>query len=368
MSPLTPARAPAPPLASAPAPSTVSAGGASSAEGSAEGAAIALAVAAACAASPPCVPRIATAATAIAAAPTPSPPTAIHTAGDRRGMPAARVAPHAVSDRAAADVDVAPVAPAPAPAIDAGSITAAWPRTREMRSTDRDASDDSGASARASSATSRKRAPGSLARQRATPPPAVSTTFDAAMTHTLVDAGSSLCWLDGSHVSCAAKGWATGPVPTPSMLDANTQVPAGWSLVAIAAHGSTVAWAAAPDPNVNTTGCVIWTSENGGAATKVYDGSQASFFCRGLAVDDAYVYVTMNVTAWQYTNTGGTTGFEYIIGSGIARMPLAGGAMQTIPLQLPRWYGPRRVFVDDQYAYAVDPSYVLRVPKSAFGP
>lgn len=191
------------------------------------------------------------------------------------------------------------------------------------------------------------------------PPPAVSTTFDAAMLHTLVDAGSSLCWLDGSHVSCAPKGWATGPVPAPTMLDRGTQVPAHWTLVAIAAHGSTLAWAAAPDPSPGTTGCMIWTSQNGGAATPAYDGSQASFFCHGLAVDDAYVYVTMNAVP---------TGSGQVVGDGIARAPIAGGSLQTLPLQSQRWYGPRRVLVDDTYVYAVDPSYVVRVPKSAFGP
>ena len=58
-----------------------------------------------------------------------------------------------------------------------------------------------------------------------------------------------------------------------------------------------------------------------------------------------------------------------LLGNGIARVPLVGGGpLQTAPLQADRWYGPRRVLVDDTYVYAIDPNYVLRFPKTAFGP
>lgn len=211
-------------------------------------------------------------------------------------------------------------------------------------------------------------APGSTGSLQAAPP-AVSTTFDPATAiHTLVDAGSSVCWLDASaHVTCAPKGWASGPVPTPR-IQVVPIPPKGWSFVATASSGNTYAWAASPDVAIGASGCLVWASVNGGAPTAVYDGSQASFFCRGLAIDGQYAYVTMNALASTPCNGCSNTSSIYVAGNGIARIPLGGGALQTMPLESQEWYGPRRVFVDDTYVYAVDPSYVLRVDKTAFGP
>jgi hypothetical protein len=61
---------------------------------------------------------------------------------------------------------------------------------------------------------------------------------------------------------------------------------------------------------------------------------------------------------------GGPT---YMMGTGLGRVPLAGGPLQTVPLASSRWYGARRVLVDAQSVYAVDPNFVVRVDKSAFG-
>jgi hypothetical protein len=38
-----------------------------------------------------------------------------------------------------------------------------------------------------------------------------------------------------------------------------------------------------------------------------------------------------------------------------------------VPLASSRWYGARRVLVDAQYVYAVDPSFVVRMDKNGFG-
>jgi hypothetical protein len=58
-----------------------------------------------------------------------------------------------------------------------------------------------------------------------------------------------------------------------------------------------------------------------------------------------------------------------MFGKGIVRVPISGqGPAQVVLLQSDRWYGARRVIVDDTYVYALDPSYVMRFSKSAFGP
>jgi len=207
-------------------------------------------------------------------------------------------------------------------------------------------------------------------------PAAVSTTFDPAVAiHTLVSFNGSLCWLDAtSQVLCAPAGWAGTTPPTPTVLSAPS-LPAGWSLVAVASAGSgnqsVLVWAAAPDIGPGVGGCLVWMSAAGAAPVQVYNGSQDSFFCRGLATDGQYAYFTMNEVAAtnegpSCTNCTNGTYVAGVVGIGIARVPLAGGAAQTLPLQSQSWYGPRRVFVDATYVYGVDPSYVLRMPLGTF--
>lgn len=205
-------------------------------------------------------------------------------------------------------------------------------------------------------------------------PAAVSTTFDPAVAiHTLVATDSSVCWLDGSsRVLCVPTGWAGATPPAPKVVAAPT-LPTGWSLVAVAAAGSNLVWAAAPDVAEGAAGCQVWLSVAGGTPAEVYDGTDASFFCRGLATDSKYAYVTMNeVVGFDQGSSCNTcaNGFAItgVIGTGIVRVPLGGGAPQTIPMQSQNWFGPRRVLVDDAYVYAIDPSYVVRAPLSAFAP
>lgn len=205
-------------------------------------------------------------------------------------------------------------------------------------------------------------------------PPAVSTTFDPAVAlHTLVAFGSSLCWLDGSdEVLCVPSGWGNGTPPTPTVLAAPS-LPSGWSLVALASGGKSLVWAAAPDVAPGIAGCAVWTNGPGATPAQIYDGSQASFFCRGLATDGQYAYFTTNeVTGYSQgpSCTNCTNGYTVsgIVGNGVGRAPIGGGAAQMLPLQSQNWYGPRRVFVDATSVYAVDPSYVVRVPAAAFTP
>jgi hypothetical protein len=136
--------------------------------------------------------------------------------------------------------------------------------------------------------------------------------------------------------------------------------------VGLAASDTHVAWAVAPEPYPGTTGCWIWVSQGTGAPMQLVDGTQgpSPFLCYGLAVDADYAYFTMVDV---YVPPAGPSS-AVLVGTAVARVPLAGGALQTVPMQSDRWYGPRRVLVDDTYVYAIDPAYVLRFPKADFGP
>ena len=153
---------------------------------------------------------------------------------------------------------------------------------------------------------------------------------------------------------------------------------AGWTIVGIAASATTVAWSAAPlvsDGGGNggsNAACRIYAIVNGAPVQVLFgqtvDGTLGD--CSGLAIDDTYAYVALTST---FNNNNGTANGlngagngAAIVGSGIARVPLAGGSPQIAPLQSQKWYGPRRVFVDDTYVYAIDPTYVARFSKSDF--
>jgi hypothetical protein len=110
----------------------------------------------------------------------------------------------------------------------------------------------------------------------------------------------------------------------------------------------------------------VWAAPAGGAPSPIFDSNLAgtSFLCNGLAIDDQYAYFAI---VQVYVPPAGASSAE-LLGTGIARVPLAGGPLEMVPLQSDRWYGARRLIVDDSYVYAIDPSYVLRLRKAAFGP
>jgi hypothetical protein len=137
------------------------------------------------------------------------------------------------------------------------------------------------------------------------------------------------------------------------------------TLTGVAANDQDVAWATSTTPKPGATGCSVFASHADGPPTKIYDGTNASFLCWGMAVDDTYAYFATTSVAQQSSNDPGAG--VYMMGTGLGRVPLAGGSLQTVPLASSRWYGARRVLVDAQYVYAVDPSFVVRVEKSAFG-
>ena len=192
------------------------------------------------------------------------------------------------------------------------------------------------------------------------------------MQHVLAQSATEVYWVDSARVAAdygrvmvASKAtWATDPGRKIGGIQPVDGLPTGF--VGLAANDSYVAWAVAPQPNPGPTGCWVWSSLKDGAPKQIFssDLAQTTFACNGLAVDDTYAYFAM--TRVYIPPSGGDN--TAVLGSGIARVPLDGGPLETATLQADRWYGPRRVLVDDTYVYAVDPSYVLRFPKTAFAP
>jgi len=191
--------------------------------------------------------------------------------------------------------------------------------------------------------------------------------FPGLMVHVLAQSTTSIYWVDSTHTGTDLAR-VMSATKTPSATPPGQRVagvPAmdnglAVGIVGLAASDKLVAWAAAPFPSPGTDGCWIWVTTPTGAPLEIYnsDAEPTPFTCSGLAIDDQYAYFAMVST----TNLQSPV----LVGTGIGRVPLAGGLLQTAPLQSDRWYGPRRVLVDATYVYALDPSYVLRFPKDLF--
>jgi hypothetical protein len=189
--------------------------------------------------------------------------------------------------------------------------------------------------------------------------------------HLLAASTTQVYWADsassagagGGVLSVAKAGWATQTPARLADLPAVNGVTTGF--VGLAASDQYVAWAASPEPLPGAEGCWVWASRPGGAPVEIFNSSlaQTSFMCHGLAIDEKYAYFAM-VSVYLPT---GSVPDAVLVGSGIGRVPLAGGPLETAPLASDRWYGARRVLVDSAYVYAIDPSYVVRFPKTVFG-
>jgi hypothetical protein len=196
------------------------------------------------------------------------------------------------------------------------------------------------------------------------------TFLPGFMQHVLAQNKTQVYWVDSTHVGsdigrvmvASKAAWASDTGKSVGVLQPAAGLATGF--VGLAANDSYVAWTVAPEPSPGVVGCWVWSSLNGAAPTEIFDGdlAQTSFDCNGLAIDSTYAYFAMVEV---YVPPGS---LPVLLGTGVARVPLAGGPLQTVALTSDRWYGARRLLVDDTYVYAIDPSYVLRFPKSVFGP
>jgi hypothetical protein len=90
----------------------------------------------------------------------------------------------------------------------------------------------------------------------------------------------------------------------------------------------------------------------------------STYSCWGLALDATHANFTV-VHAYS-TSTNGSNGGQQqtlLVGTRLGRVPLAGGNPEFIDVGDAKYYGPRRVLVDDTYVYGVDPRVVLRFRK-----
>ncbi|HSQ63197.1 MAG TPA: hypothetical protein VLM85_08270 [Polyangiaceae bacterium] len=190
--------------------------------------------------------------------------------------------------------------------------------------------------------------------------PTQPTTFVITYSHHLMAA-------DATNVY-----WVAGPSPqgevhmAPRDLSATESqlavISSGAAPVGLAAANGKVAWSSTADLFGTTPGCWIWQS-----SVLVFQSTTS--WCMGLAIDatDAY-FATVEMRS--FTDNSGQTQ-TFLAATGMARVSLAGPAQQTphvLALTTDRIFGPRRILVDSQYVYGIDPAYVLRAPKSAFAP
>jgi hypothetical protein len=213
--------------------------------------------------------------------------------------------------------------------------------------------------------------PGPTPSVQALAPTGGVTFLPGFMQHVLAQDTTQVYWVDSTHVgtnlgrvmTASKTAWATDPGRAVGVLQPEPGLPTGF--VGLAASDSYVVWAAAPEPSPGAFGCWVWSSQKGTAApVEIFDSdlAQTKFACNGLAIDDTYAYFT---TVEVYIPPGGD---PVLRGTGVGRVPLAGGPLLTVALESDRWYGARRLLVDAEYLYALDPNYVLRFPKTVFGP
>jgi hypothetical protein len=190
----------------------------------------------------------------------------------------------------------------------------------------------------------------------------VTRVADAVTFHLLAQNTAEVYWLDASGTGDDRVMRATKEPWTSGQVLGTAQ--AG-TLTGLAADDDYAVWTVSGPPTEGATGCTVFASRADGAPVRIYDGHAASFLCWGAAVDSTYAYfTTTQVDQFQDNSTSSQVSME---GVGIGRVPLAGGPPQFVSLASPRWYGPRRLKVDSGYVYAIDPSFVARIDKSAFG-
>jgi hypothetical protein len=198
-----------------------------------------------------------------------------------------------------------------------------------------------------------------------------ATTFlPGFMVHVLAQDAAQVYWVDSTQVG-PDSGRVMAALKATWGIDGGRRIGGIQSFggndvgfVGLAANAALVAWAVAPQPNPGAVGCRVYTQQGVGPPKLIFDAdlTAAPFLCDGLAIDQDFAYFAMVEV---YVPPAGASQ-SVVLGKGIVRVPLGGGAPQTLALSTDRWYGARRVVLDDTYVYAVDPLYVVRFPKSAY--
>jgi len=198
---------------------------------------------------------------------------------------------------------------------------------------------------------------------------AITPHFACETTHDcLVSTSSSLYYLE--HEDGGANGIRVSSFPTAGTKPSDAAVIApldpasGLVPVGLAADEQRVAWALSIDYGAvvgASPGCQIWEYD---VAAKHADRvlSTTRFSCMGLALDGDTAYFAI-VGAAQQDDCNGCT--VPIHGYGLGRVTAA-GALEAIALGLTDLAaGPRRVYLDGDDLYAIDPLAIARIAKAA---
>jgi len=200
------------------------------------------------------------------------------------------------------------------------------------------------------------------------------TSFDGTYSQRLLVAdGTNVYWVAGPDPGTLMQT-AKATFPSAPTAIATIQSAKAVSGLAVSQSGPPIVYSVMGDIFNGGTGCTIFALAPPGTPTMIYSSPSTS--CMGVALDGNDVYFAI-VHGMPYeqccSQDGGSQGTAtYIAGTAIGRISLSGPSSQTastVSVASDRYYGPRRVLVDPNdatFIYAIDPSYVLRVAKSAF--
>ena len=132
------------------------------------------------------------------------------------------------------------------------------------------------------------------------------------------------------------------------------------------ANDSYLAWTVATNAtSVQSVPGGCWVFSRGVSATATTQLLQTTqFACLDAALDDAYVYFTIVSSEPNDNNCDGDCQ-QPLHGDGIARVPIGGGALESLALGITAYAGgPRRIYLDSDNIYMIDPLAIAKIPKS----
>ncbi len=199
-------------------------------------------------------------------------------------------------------------------------------------------------------------------------PVALPGLFDIPLKQSLVATDTSLIVI-GTDMSNApiiesfpkAGGSATMLGTLQQMMGTNPIGPAG-----LAADSAHVAWSATFDPDLTGPhGCFIWAFDLTQSTMSMLLSTQ-SFSCMDLAVDATSVYFAI-FTVGDNGDDQNNNGNNQMSGIGIGRVSITDSSnVEAIALGFSGLgTGPRRIYLDGDDIYAVDPLVIGKIPKSA---